>query len=78
MALPPTLSAFRRLHANSIAIRAAEKTTVVFPPELRQTPLSSSRDAPRQNCGFTLIHAETGVPIARLRPIERDDLVVIL
>ena len=32
----------------------------------------------RRNRGFTLIHAETGVPIARLRPIGRDDLVEIL
>jgi hypothetical protein len=32
----------------------------------------------RRNRGFTLIHAETGVPIARLRPIGRDDLVDIL
>jgi hypothetical protein len=31
----------------------------------------------RRNRGFTLIHAETGVPIARLRPIGRDDLVDI-
>ena len=28
----------------------------------------------RRNRGFTLIHAETGVPIARLHPIGRDDL----
>ena len=27
----------------------------------------------RRNRGFTLIHAETGVPIARLRPIGRDE-----
>jgi hypothetical protein len=32
----------------------------------------------RRNRGFTLIHAETGVPIARLRPIGRDDLVDVL
>jgi hypothetical protein len=32
----------------------------------------------RRNRGFTLIHAETGVLIARLRPIGRDDLVDIL
>ena len=32
----------------------------------------------RRNRGFTLIHAETGAPIARLRPIGRDDLVDIL
>jgi len=32
----------------------------------------------RRNRGFTLIHAETVVPIARLRPIGRDDLVDIL
>jgi hypothetical protein len=32
----------------------------------------------RCNHGFTLIHAETGVPIARLHPIGRDDLVDIL
>jgi hypothetical protein len=32
----------------------------------------------RRNRGFTLIHAGTGVPIARLRPIGRDDLVDIL
>jgi hypothetical protein len=32
----------------------------------------------RRNRGFTLIHAETGVPIARLRPIRRDDLIDIL
>lgn len=31
----------------------------------------------RRNRGFTLIHAETGAPIARLRPIGRDDLVDI-
>jgi len=33
--------------------------------------------AERRNRGFTLIHAETGVPIARLRPIGRDDLYEI-
>jgi hypothetical protein len=32
----------------------------------------------RSNGAITLIHAETGVPIARLRPIGRDDLVDIL
>jgi hypothetical protein len=32
----------------------------------------------RRNRGFTLVHSETGVPIARLRPIGRDDLVEIL
>jgi hypothetical protein len=32
----------------------------------------------RRNRGFTLIHAETCIPIARLRPIGRDDLVEIL
>lgn len=32
----------------------------------------------RRNRGFTLIHAETGIPIARLRPTGRDDLVDIL
>ena len=32
----------------------------------------------RRNRGFTLIHAETGAPIARLRPVGRDDLVEIL
>ena len=31
----------------------------------------------RRNRGFTLIHAETGVPIARLRPLGRDDLYEI-
>ena len=31
----------------------------------------------RRNRGFTLIHAETGVPIACLRPVGRDDLVDI-
>ena len=30
-----------------------------------------------RNRGFTLIHAETGIPIARLRPIGRDDLFEI-
>jgi len=34
--------------------------------------------AQRRNRGFTLIHAETGVPIARLRPLGRDDLYEIL
>jgi hypothetical protein len=34
--------------------------------------------AERRNRGFTLIHAETGVPIARLRPFGRDDLYEIL
>jgi hypothetical protein len=32
----------------------------------------------RRNRGFTLIHAETRAPIARLRPVGRDDLVEIL
>ena len=32
----------------------------------------------RRNRGFTLIHAATGLSIARLRPIGRDDLVDIL
>ena len=32
----------------------------------------------RRHRGFTLIHAETGVPIARLHPIGRDDFVDIL
>jgi hypothetical protein len=32
----------------------------------------------RRNRGFTLIHAATGYPVARLRPIGRDDLVDIL
>jgi len=32
----------------------------------------------RRNRGFTLIHAETGAPIARLRPVGHDDLVEIL
>jgi hypothetical protein len=31
-----------------------------------------------RNRGFTLIHAATGYPVARLRPIGRDDLVDIL
>ena len=34
--------------------------------------------AQRRNRGFTLIHAETGVPIARLRPLGRNDLYEIL
>ncbi len=34
--------------------------------------------AQRRNRGFTLVHAETGVPIARLRPLGRDDLYEIL
>ncbi len=34
--------------------------------------------AQRRNRGFTLIHAQTGVPIARLRPLGRDDLYEIL
>ena len=34
--------------------------------------------AQRRNRGFTLIHAKTGVPIARLRPLGRDDLYEIL
>jgi hypothetical protein len=32
----------------------------------------------RRNRGFSLIHAATGYPVARLRPIGRDDLVDIL
>jgi hypothetical protein len=28
--------------------------------------------------GYTLLHAETGHPIARLRPVGRDDLLEIL
>ena len=32
----------------------------------------------RRNRGFTLIHAETGAPIARLRPLGRDELFEIL
>ena len=32
----------------------------------------------RRNRGFTLIHAETGLPIARLRPLGRNDLYEIL
>ncbi len=32
----------------------------------------------RRNRGFTLVHAKTGVPIARLRPLGRDDLDEIL
>ncbi len=31
--------------------------------------------AERRNRGFTLIHAEAGIPIARLRLIGQDDLV---
>jgi len=34
--------------------------------------------AERRNKGYTLLHAETGAPIARLRPIGRDDQVEIL
>ena len=34
--------------------------------------------AERRNRGFTLIHAETGIPIGRLRPLGRDDLYEIL
>lgn len=34
--------------------------------------------AERRNKGYTLLHAETGHPIARLRPIGRDDLMEIL
>ena len=34
--------------------------------------------AQRRNRGFTLVHAKTGVPIARLRPLGRDDLYEIL
>jgi hypothetical protein len=32
----------------------------------------------RRNRGFTLIHAATGAPIARLRPVGRDELFEIL
>jgi hypothetical protein len=31
-----------------------------------------------RNKGYTLFHAETGAPIARLRPYGRDDLMEIL
>ena len=34
--------------------------------------------AQRRNRGFTLIHAETSVPIARLRHLGRDDFYEIL
>ena len=34
--------------------------------------------AKRWNSGYSLQHAETGVPIARLRPTGRDDRVEIL
>jgi hypothetical protein len=34
--------------------------------------------AERRNKGYTLFHAETGTPIARLRPFGRDDLLEIL
>jgi len=34
--------------------------------------------AERRNKGYTLLHAETGAPIARLRPIGRDDQMEIL
>jgi hypothetical protein len=34
--------------------------------------------AERRNRRFTLIHAETGVPIARLRPLGCDDIYEIL
>jgi hypothetical protein len=33
--------------------------------------------AERRNKGYTLFHAETGHPIARLRPFGRDDLLEI-
>ena len=43
---------------------------------------SPSTQAPSWRSGaiaaFTLIHAETGVPIARLRPLGRNDLYEIL
>ena len=31
-----------------------------------------------RNKGYTLLHAQTGRPIARLRPLGRDDLLEIL
>jgi len=34
--------------------------------------------AERRNKGYTLLHAETGAPIARLRPIGRDNQMEIL
>ena len=34
--------------------------------------------AERRNKGYTLLHAETGVPVARLRPIGQDDQMEIL
>jgi hypothetical protein len=34
--------------------------------------------AERRNKGYTLLHAETGRPIARLRPYGRDELMEIL
>ena len=34
--------------------------------------------AERRNKGYTLLHAQTGAPIARLRPIGRDDQMEIL
>jgi hypothetical protein len=34
--------------------------------------------AERRNRGFTLVHAATGIPVARLRPQGRDDLYEIL
>jgi hypothetical protein len=34
--------------------------------------------AERRNRGYSLHHAETGVPVARLRPTGRDDRVEIL
>ena len=39
----------------------------------RRTPVA----AERRNKGYTLFHAETGHPIARLRPFGRDDLLEI-
>src|SRR5208282_6364579 len=51
------------------------------------TSSNSSRTSPstqapswpqRRNRAFTLVHAESGVPIARLRPFGRDDLDEIL
>jgi hypothetical protein len=43
---------------------------------LRQTQISTPIDTSAR--GFTLIHAATGIPIARLRPIGCNDLVEIL
>ena len=34
--------------------------------------------AERRNKGYTLLHADTGAPIGRLRPIGRDDQMEIL